>query len=107
MIILTSTFTRTDVSVPWFNDAPEMQEYLAPRDALRLDRPDLASIPVTTQSEDGLTYTAVQTFPTNDAYLEYLRLLREAIPGWPAGRNQYFSDHNQTIVSTVTDTYET
>lgn len=106
MIILTSTFTRTDASVPWFNDAPEMQEYIAPRAALIVSRPDLASVPVVTQSEDGLTYQAIQTFPTREAHFEYLRLLYEAIPSWPKGRNQYFTDHNHTIALTVTDTYE-
>lgn len=106
MIIQTSTFTRTDASVPWFNDAPSMQEYIAPRDALRIARPDLASTPVVTNSEDGLTYTAVQTFPSLDSYNEYVYLLKQAIPRWPEGRDQYFKDHNQTIAVSVVDTYE-
>ena len=106
MIIQTSTFTRTDASVPWFNDAPEMQEYLAPRDAVRLAHPELASTPVVTNSEDGLTYIAVQTFPSLAAYDQYVILLKQAIPGWPEGRNQYFKDHNQTIAVSVVDTFE-
>ena len=106
MIILTATFTRTDTSVPWFNDAPEMQAYLAPRDAIRTSHPDLASIPVVTESDDGLTYKAVQTFPSLAAYEEYVVLLKQAIPGWPAGRDQYFKDHNHSILFSIVDTYE-
>jgi len=103
MIIQTSVFTRTDRKIPWFNDAPEMQDYIAPRDAVRLAHPELADFPVRTESEDGLTHTAVQTFPTLDAFYQYIDLLKQAIPGWPSGRDQYFKDHNQTITTTIVD----
>jgi hypothetical protein len=104
MITQTTVMTRPDASVPWFNDAPSMQDYLAPRNELRISRPDLANTPIGTESEDKLTYTAVQTFPDVSSFNQYLSLLKQAIPGWPEGRNKYFTDNNQTISITVTET---
>ena len=97
MITQTMVMTRPDISAHWFNDAPEMQAYLAPRNQLRENRPELTDIPVITESSDGLTCTIVQTFPSIDEYNTYVNLLIQAIPGWPKGRNEYVVDHAHTI----------
>jgi hypothetical protein len=103
MIIQTTVSTRSDVSTPWFNYAPEMQSQVALRDQLINSRPDLASQPTRDEAPDGLTCTRVQTFPTIEAFNQYVSLLKQAIPDWPAGRDQYHRDHNQTIHITVTE----
>jgi hypothetical protein len=106
MITQTIIYTRPDASIPWFNDAPEMQAYLAPRDVIKDAHPELTGDVVRTTSEDGLTMTAVQRFPSLAAYNQYIALLKQAIPDWPAGRNQYAKDHNQSMAITVVDTYD-
>lgn len=102
MITQTTVFTRPDTSLPWMNDDPAMQDYLAPRDGLVNSRPDLVSQAPRVESPDGLTCTTVQTFPSIDEYNTYVALLKQAIPGWPVGRNQYFTDRGHTINIRVT-----
>jgi len=105
MIIQIFTFTRPDTSAPWFNDAPEMANFIAAKEAIRTANPDIMAPAVTTFSDDGLTCTVTQTFPTKEYWRTYSRLVREATNEM-ADRNQYFAAHGHKMTVTMHDTYE-
>lgn len=88
MLIVTSTFTRPDVSIPF---TPVVQEFIDHRESVYIQTGKILSRQVT-DSEDGLVRTLITEWRTRDDFNNFRN--DPVAVEYRIARRQYFDEHN-------------